>query len=105
MDQVHLVAGDWAVDAYMARTFTDRLLGNTRVPTGAAVAIRSRSVHSFGQREQIEMVALDSRMRVVAARTLRPNRVALVPTARMIVELPAGARLPALMVEVAMSHV
>lgn len=105
MDQVHLVAGDWAVDAYMARTFADRLFGNTRVPSYAAIAIRTRSVHSFGQRRQIEMVALDSRMRVVAARTLRPNRVALIPTARMIVELPAGASLPTLMDEVEMSHV
>jgi hypothetical protein len=34
-------------------------------------------------------------MRVVAIRTLRPNRIALILAARTIVERPRGAGLPA----------
>jgi len=44
----------------------------------------------------MDIVGLDGAMRVLATRRLEPNRVALFPSARMIVELPAGSPLPAL---------
>jgi hypothetical protein len=96
MHRVELTAGDWSIPACLASSFTDRFFGNRRAPRGAAVVLqRTRSVHSFGQREPIEVVGLDSEMRVVAIRTLRPNRIALILAATTIVELPRGASLPA----------
>jgi hypothetical protein len=95
MHRVELAAGDWSIPACLASSFADRFFGNRRAPRGAAVVLRTRSVHSFGQREPIEVVGLDSEMRVVAIRTLRPNRIALILAARTIVELPRGAGLPA----------
>ena len=87
-------AGDWTARAYLARTFTDRLLGNRRLPRDAAVVLPTRSVHSFGQREPIEIVGLDARMTVVATKTLMPNRISVMPSARMIVEFPCGSPVP-----------
>lgn len=94
MDQVELSAGDWSARAYLAHSFTDRLRGNRTLPPGSAVVLRTRSVHSFGQKDPIQIVGLDSNMRVVAIRTLMPNRISLLPSARMIVELPDGFPLP-----------
>lgn len=56
--------------------------------------LRTSSVHSFGRRRPLEVVGLDAGMRVVATRTMPPNRVVVVPSSRMIVELPAGRPLP-----------
>ena len=78
----------------MARTFSDRLLGVWRVPTGSAVVLPVTSVHSFGRRRPLDLVGVDAGMRVVATMTLSPNRVTVIPAARMIVELPAGSPLP-----------
>ena len=52
------------------------------------------SVHSFCRRWPLDLVGIDAGMRVVATMTLPPNRVTVVPLARMIVELPAGSPLP-----------
>jgi len=52
------------------------------------------SVHSFGRRRPLDLVGVDAGMRVVATMTLSPNRVTVIPRARMIVELPAGSSLP-----------
>ncbi|MGH8914897.1 MAG: DUF192 domain-containing protein [Acidimicrobiia bacterium] len=103
MRGVMLSTGDWHVRAYLAETFADRLLGNRRAPAGAGVMIRTRSVHTFGQRSPIEVVGLDGLMRVVATRTLAPNRIGVLRSARVIVELPAGSPLPAIHDRVEMS--
>lgn len=78
----------------MARSFADRLLGVWRAPEGSAVVIETRSVHSFGRRQPLEVVGLDAEMKVVSIMTLRPNRVVVLPTARIIVELPEGCPVP-----------
>ena len=54
------------------------------------------SVHSFGRRRSLDLVGVDAGMRVVATKTLSPNRVTVIPSARLIVELPAGGPLPEL---------
>lgn len=95
MHRVELSTGDWNATGYLARTFVDRLFGNWRAPAGSALVMRTRSVHTFGQREPIEVVGLDSEMRVVATKTLFPNRIAMIPSARLIVELPGGRPVPA----------
>ena len=94
MQRVALTAPEWATTGYMARTFSDRLLGVWRVPAGSAVILPVTSVHSFGRRRSLDLVGIDAGMRVVATMTLPPNRVTVVPLARMIVELPAGSPLP-----------
>ncbi|MDF2730148.1 MAG: hypothetical protein K0T01_1935 [Acidimicrobiia bacterium] len=80
----------------MARTFADRLLGVWRVPAGSAVVLPVTSVHSFGRRRPLDLVGVDAGMRVVATKTLPPNRVTVLRSACMIVELPAGSPLPEL---------
>jgi hypothetical protein len=105
MRPVQLSADGWQANAFLATGFTDRLLGRFRVPPRSGVVIPARSVHSLGQREAMEIVGLDRRMRVVAARTLEPNRIALIRSARMIVELPAGSPVPALSERVVITHV
>ena len=95
MKQVELSTAGWSTRAYLARTFTDRLLGNLRTPPGTALVLRTRSVHTFGQRRPIEVVGLDGDMEVVAIRTLDPNRIGVIRSARMILELPAGSPVPA----------
>jgi uncharacterized membrane protein (UPF0127 family) len=94
MQRVALSAPEWATTGYLARTFTDRLLGVWRAPAGSAVVLPVTSVHSFGRRRALDLVGIDAGMRVVATMTLRPNRVMCIPSARMIVELPAGSPLP-----------
>lgn len=95
MDQVELFTDDWSARAYLARSFTDRLRGNRALPPDSAVVLRTRTVHSFGQREPIEIVGIDAQMRVVTTRTLLPNRITLLSSARMILELPCGSPVPA----------
>ena len=104
MERIGLSTSDWKVSGLMARTFTDRLLGMWRAPAGSAVVIPARSVHSFGRRLPLEVVGLDTGMRVVATRTLHPNRAIVIRTARMIVELPAGHPLPARGDRVELTH-
>lgn len=94
MQRVALSAPEWAITGYMARTFSDRLLGVWRVPTGSAVVLPVTSVHSFGRRRPLDLVGVDAGMTVVATRRLPPNRVTVIPSARLIVELPAGSPLP-----------
>jgi len=95
MEWVGLSTGDWSVEGVIARTFVDRLLGVWRAPEGGAVVIHTSSVHSFGRRRPLEVVGLDAGMKVVEIRTLRPNRLVAFPSARLIVELPAGHPVPA----------
>jgi hypothetical protein len=41
------------------------------------------------------VAGLDGSMRVTTVRTLRPNRFAVLPGARLVIEAPEGERLPA----------
>jgi hypothetical protein len=96
MQRVALSTADWAVTGYFARTFIERLLGVWRVPEGATVVLPVSSVHSFGRRRPLEVVGLDAARLVVSVKTLKPNRIVVIPGARIIIEAPGGAPLPAL---------
>jgi len=104
MQRVALSAPEWATTGYLARTFTDRLLGVWRAPAGSAVVLPVTSVHSFGRRRPLALVGVDAGMRVVATMTLQPNRVKVIPSARMIVELPAGSPLPEVGDQIDITH-
>jgi uncharacterized membrane protein (UPF0127 family) len=104
MDQVELSTGDWSVRAHHARSFTDRLVGNLAVPGDSAVVLHTRTVHSFGQKTPIEIVGIDAHMRVVATRTLMPNRITVLSSARMILELPSGSPVPSVADFIEMTH-
>ena len=105
MRRVVLSSEDWSTPADFAVGFTDRLLGNLRSGAGTSVVLRAKTVHSFGQRQPIEIVGLDRNMRVVAARTLPPNRIVVLPAAKLIVELPAGSPLPGVAARVVITDV
>ncbi len=94
MVRVKVTAGGWSTDAVLARGFLDRLLGNFRVPAGTTVLLQTRSVHTFGQRQTLSVVGIDASMTVVDVRSVAPNRVVVMPGARMILEVPAGLDLP-----------
>jgi uncharacterized membrane protein (UPF0127 family) len=96
MQRVALSTADWAATGYLARTFTDRLLGAWRAPEASTVVLPVSSVHSFGRRHALEVVGLDAAGRVVAIKTLRPNRIVVMPGASMVIETPAGGPLPTL---------
>lgn len=104
MQRVALSAPDWGTTGYLARTFADRFLGVWSAPNGSAVVLRTASVHTFGRRRPLQLIGLDAGMTVVAIRTLKPNRVALIPSARIIVEMPAGSPVPAMGERVEMNH-
>jgi len=94
MERVGLSTADWSVEGVIAQTFGDRLLGVWRAPEGCAVVIPTSSVHSFGRRRPLDVVALDAGMRVVGTKTLQPNRLVAFPSAKVIIELPAGYPVP-----------
>ena len=94
MEHVWLSSPGWQMSGFLARTFLDRLLGLRRAPPGSALMMRARSVHGFGMRHSIPVVGLDAEMRVVSTRTLRPNRVVVVRSARILIELPSSQPLP-----------
>lgn len=80
----------------IARSFTDRLLGRHRRGSGEALVLRTRSVHTYFESEPLTVLGLDRSMRVSHIRSVRPNRVAMFPSARLLIELPPGAPVPAL---------
>jgi hypothetical protein len=94
MQRVALTASEWGTSGYLAQTFTDRLLGVRRAPAGSVVVLSATSVHSFGLRRGLDLIGVDDQMRVVAKMSLPPNRVRVIPSARLIVELPTGGPLP-----------
>ena len=94
MEQVGLSSPGWQMSGYLARTFLDRFLGLRRAPPGSALVMRARSVHGLGMPHPIAVIGLDADLRVVSTRTLRPNRVVVIPSARILVELPPSQPMP-----------
>jgi hypothetical protein len=105
MKKVVLSTTDWAATAHLALTFADRLLGVWGAPIGATVVLPVASVHSFGRRRALEVAGLDASMRVTSVKTLLPNRIIVLPGARMVIEAPAGAPLPSVGDRVEMTDV
>ena len=93
---VRLSAGEWRTDALVAHSFLDRLLGTFRAPARLPVVMRARSIHTIGQSRPLSIVGLDREMRVISVRSVPPNRMVYLPSARTIVEVPEGAPLPAM---------
>jgi hypothetical protein len=87
-------AGDWSATAWHARRFVDRLVGVRRQGV-EGLFMQTWSVHTFGLRQPISVVGLDSGGTVSSTMVLRPNRVVVIPGTRHILELPAGHDLPA----------
>lgn len=70
------------------------LLGRKELPPGEGLLIRPcRGVHTFLMQFPIDVVFLDRENRIVATvENLRPQRLTkLLPRARAVLELPAGA--------------
>ena len=105
MQRVELSTANWRATGYLARTFTDRLLGVWRAPGDSVVVLPASSVHSFGRRQDLEVAGLDRGMRVTSVKTLQPNRIVVMPRARMVIEMPAGGPLPAVGDRVEMTDV
>jgi hypothetical protein len=94
MRQMRLQANGWESGVVShPGTFIGRLIG-VRARTAEAVLLDTSSVHTFGLKRPIELVALDSELRVVETRTVAPNHVAWIRSASHILELPAGSPLP-----------
>ncbi|WP_432157480.1 DUF192 domain-containing protein [Streptomyces sp. bgisy153] len=75
--------------SYRART--RGLLGRDSL-TGAMLLSPASGVHTFGMRMPIDVAYLDRTLRVLAVRTMRPNRLGLPrPRARHVLEAEAGA--------------
>lgn len=95
MEQVTIRGvGDGPIEAAVARTFLERLRGIKATDGSKAVLLQTMSVHTFGLRDEIGVVAVDRSMRVLASRTVRPNRIVWFRGASGILELTAPGPLP-----------
>jgi hypothetical protein len=104
MQKVALTASEWGATGYLAQTFTDRLLGVRRAPIDSVVVLSATTVHSFGLRRSLDLIGVDDQMRVVATMPLPPNRVRVISSARLIVEVPAGGPLPEIGEEIEITY-
>ncbi|MEE9176820.1 MAG: hypothetical protein V3U46_00145 [Acidimicrobiia bacterium] len=95
MDQVFLQAGATRYGPISdARTFWQRWRGLKSLPAGAAVLIRTSSVHGFAVGAPFRAVGLTQRFQVAATQVVEPGRVAKFPGCRYVLELPLGAEAP-----------
>ena len=78
----------------LASTSRSRRRGLRPDPYGAALLFPGAVVHTFGMRSGLDVVGLDRTGRVVAARSMRPRRIAALAGASWVLELPAGEPLP-----------
>lgn len=76
-----------------ATTFWSRFIG-LRPHAVDALLLRARSVHTVGMRHPLGIVGLDRGLLVVEVRTVKPDRVVLMGSARWILELPPDRPLP-----------
>ncbi|HSG80255.1 MAG TPA: hypothetical protein VLD62_11790 [Acidimicrobiia bacterium] len=72
-----------------------RLRGIRAVPRGWGVLLRTRSIHTFGMRKPLGVVALDGDLVVRRSRAVPPRRVVVDLGASWILEIPDGHPLPA----------
>lgn len=56
---------------------------------------KTRSVHGFGMRRPILVVAIGRDFTVIGSTVLGPNRIAFYPRARYLLEMPIGREVPA----------
>jgi uncharacterized membrane protein (UPF0127 family) len=86
--------GDVLAAIEVAESFGSRLkglLGRDGIE-GALLLRPARSVHTVGMRFPIDVAFCDASMRVIAVRTLRPQRMTMPrPKATCVIEASAGA--------------
>jgi uncharacterized membrane protein (UPF0127 family) len=86
--------GDVLAAIEVADSFGSRLkglLGRDGID-GALLLRPARSVHTIGMRFPIDVAFCDGSMRVIAVRTLRPQRMTMPrPKAKCVIEAAAGA--------------
>ncbi len=78
----------------VATSFWARLRGVHRTGPDVGVLMAVRTVHTFGMRRPLGIVALDADRRVVMTEQLTPGRIARHRRARWYLELPAHRALP-----------
>jgi uncharacterized membrane protein (UPF0127 family) len=77
----------------VAESFWQRFRGLMR-PTDHGLLLRASSVHSFGMRHPLEVVALTGAFEVIAVGHLKPMRVLGVRGAEWVLELQPGSSTP-----------
>lgn len=104
MTSVQLSASNWrGATVVVAETFLERLLGFRSKKAVNGVMLRSKSVHTFGMEETINVFAMDRDHRVIASRRISPNRMVFYRRASAIVELPLDVDPPGLMARILFS--
>lgn len=94
MRDVRLRAVGWGdIDTAQVTGFKDRFMG-LRTRGVDSVLIDRRSIHTFGLKEEIEIVAIARDMTVIESRSIAPNRVVTIRSAGSILELPGGSSVP-----------
>jgi uncharacterized membrane protein (UPF0127 family) len=93
VETIRVDSGEWSIEASYATSFRQRLAGVRRIGN-RSLLMRGASAHTFGFRGPIDIVGIDDHMRVTATLHLPPNRIAIVPGARMILELAADTPVP-----------
>ena len=78
----------------IADTLWCRWKGLRPESNGMGLILRGRSVHGWGMREPLGVLALDANGVVVGCGTLRPRRFLRLPGGVWMVELPSGWPLP-----------
>ena len=78
----------------LAATRRTRCRGLIPASFDHGLLLAGRSVHGFGMRHELSVLALDEAGTVLAVRTLRPRRVLTFPAARWLAELPPDAAAP-----------
>ena len=92
---VRLVAGGWqSPPLRLARSRLERSRGLAPCPGPLGLLMRSRCIHGFGLRSQVEFVAFDAAGVVTRTGTLHPRRIAFCRGTTWIAELPSGSALP-----------
>lgn len=92
-----LVLGDagFCLEVEVATTRRARLMGLIGTEP-YPLLLRTASVHGFGLRRRIQVIAIDAGGRVIASRVLRRRHIVTVPSARWILELPTDIDPPLL---------
>jgi len=80
----------------VARSFSQRWRGLRPRPDAFGLLLKSRSVHSFGMKATLLVIALDAAGVVLATKALPPGRMLTMFDARHILELPGDAQPPPL---------
>jgi hypothetical protein len=90
-----LEGGGWSSGPVrVAASGRRRRIGLRPVPGPHGLVLRTRSIHTFGMRDPLGVVAVDDTGTVLAARSVPPGRVWTVWRAAAIIEVPVALGLP-----------